>query len=97
MTMPIPDGSVIITPSQMYSEIRQTREAVDRLTATVDPTMTDIRSDAAALALAFSTHVAESVKDASRLTVVETQLRAAWAALGLLLIAAGVLAAFVVH
>jgi hypothetical protein len=94
MTMPIPEGSVVVTPSQMYEEIKETRKAVDRLITTVDPALSDIRGDAAALTLAFHTHVAESVKDASRLTVVETQLRAAWAVLGLLMIAAGVLASF---
>lgn len=38
MTAPpsIPDGSVIITPNQVYDEVRATREAVGELTRKLD-------------------------------------------------------------
>lgn len=34
-TTPIPDGSVIITPTEVYSEVRATREAVQQLSAQI--------------------------------------------------------------
>jgi hypothetical protein len=42
---PIPEGSVIITPSQMYAEIRAMHASVEKLANTVDPALSDIRSD----------------------------------------------------
>lgn len=90
MTMPIPDGSVVITPAQMYAEIQATRQAVDRLTSTVDPAMTEVRN----VQHDHETTIRGLVRDT---TVMKTQLRAAWAGLGLLLIALGVVAAFVAN
>lgn len=43
----IPDGSVVITPTEMYREIRDTRDAVNRLVNVVDPALTNIRHDVA--------------------------------------------------
>ena len=44
-TMPIPDGSVIITPAQQYAELRALTSAVEKLTNTMDPALADIRKD----------------------------------------------------
>jgi hypothetical protein len=43
--MPIPDGSVIITPAQQYAELRALTSAVEKLTNTMDPALADIRKD----------------------------------------------------
>lgn len=45
MTMPIPDGSVIITPTQMYTEIQAANAKIDHLTAILDPAVRDMQSD----------------------------------------------------
>lgn len=41
----VPDGSVVITPAQQYAELQLTRQAVERLTNTVDPALSEIRND----------------------------------------------------
>ena len=41
--MPIPDGSVVITPAQQYAEIREMRKSLDKLVNTVDPAFAAIR------------------------------------------------------
>ena len=41
----MPPGSVIITPAQMYSEIRTMSEKVDHLAAVIDPALSTIRED----------------------------------------------------
>lgn len=38
-------GAVIITPTEMYQEMRATREQVQRLANLVDPALGDIRAD----------------------------------------------------
>lgn len=43
----MPPGSVIITPTQMYAEIRAMAGKVDHLASILDPTLTDIRTDIA--------------------------------------------------
>lgn len=43
--MPIPDGSVVITPGQMYTELQAMRKSVDNLATTVDPALNEIRRD----------------------------------------------------
>jgi len=43
----MPPGSVIITPTQMYSEIRVMAGKVDHLAAVLDPALSDIRADVA--------------------------------------------------
>lgn len=45
MTVEMPAGSVVITPTQMYGEIRDMKEQVQHLVNVVDPALTDIRSD----------------------------------------------------
>lgn len=45
--LPIPDGSVIITPNQQYAELQLLRQSVDRLVNTVDPAFADLRHDVA--------------------------------------------------
>lgn len=47
MTVEMPAGSVVITPTQMYGEIRDMKEQVQHLITVVDPALTDIRSDVA--------------------------------------------------
>lgn len=42
---PVPDGSAIITPNQQYAELQAVRASVDRLAATLDPALLDIRKD----------------------------------------------------
>lgn len=53
MSEPTPAGSVIITPSQMYGEIRVMGTKVDRLVAVVDPALSDIRMDVTTLGTAL--------------------------------------------
>lgn len=43
--MPIPDGSVVITPAQQYAELRALTTAVEKLTNTMDPALADMRKD----------------------------------------------------
>lgn len=45
----VPEGSVIITPTQMYEEIQLMRRDVQTLTALVDPAMSDVRAEVKAL------------------------------------------------
>lgn len=45
MTTPIPDGSAITTPNEMLTELRAVHSTVDRLAATLDPAMSDLRTD----------------------------------------------------
>jgi hypothetical protein len=45
--MPIPDGSVIITPAQMYQQIGDLADAVRDLKGAVDPALRDVRHDIA--------------------------------------------------
>lgn len=40
----IPPGSVIVSPRDMYDEIRGLRDDVGRLTSVVDPALTDIKA-----------------------------------------------------
>ena len=40
-----PDGSVYITPKQMYDELLRLRDAVQGLCKTLDPALDDIRND----------------------------------------------------
>ena len=44
-SVPIPDGSVIITPAQQYAELRALTDAVRDLSGMVDPTLVGLRSD----------------------------------------------------
>lgn len=43
----IPQGSVIITPSDMYKEMQDIGKKVDHLTAVVDPAFAQVRTDVA--------------------------------------------------
>lgn len=47
MSAQIPDGSVIVTPTQMYSEIQAANSKIDHLTAILDPAVQDMRHDIA--------------------------------------------------
>jgi len=90
----VPEGAVIITPAQMYNEIQETRRSVDRLTSTIDPAMLDMRHDLADFGARLTALDVRQAKDANRITVLETKLVAAWAMLGLLTAAVGIVAAF---
>lgn len=43
--MPIPDGSVVITPTQMYQQIGDLASAVRDLKGAVDPAVSELRHD----------------------------------------------------
>lgn len=45
--VPVPDGSVIITPAQQYAELRTLTDAVRDLSGKVDPALSTIREDVA--------------------------------------------------
>ena len=45
MTIPVPDGSVIVTPAQMFAEMREMHDEVKALKNVLDPALTDIRTD----------------------------------------------------
>lgn len=47
MTAQIPDGSVIVTPTEMYAEIRAANQKIDHLATLLDPAVQDIRHDVA--------------------------------------------------
>lgn len=47
MTAEMPPGSVIVTPGDMYTEIRDMGKKLDRLTTVIDPALTTIREDVA--------------------------------------------------
>lgn len=69
----MPPGSVIITPGQMYAEIRDMAVKVDKLTAIIDPALTTIREDVAEV-------VADVADHESRIRAVERRL---WVAAGI--------------
>jgi hypothetical protein len=52
----IPDGSVVITPVKQYEELQALTKAVDKLTATVDPALADIRKDVHELGVRLDEH-----------------------------------------
>lgn len=79
MTMPIPDGAVIITPRQMYDELQATRQAVERLTNTVDPAITDLRGEVVQARADVATLFSSRNSTDTRVTIVETKLKViAW-------------------
>lgn len=47
---PMPAGSVVITPTQMYAEMRRMGEKLDHLASVLDPALTTIRQDMATTA-----------------------------------------------
>jgi predicted negative regulator of RcsB-dependent stress response len=94
-TIAVPDGSVVITPAQQYAEQQEIRKAVERLTNTIDPAISEIRRD---ITDAQTKHAELEVKlgaVANRVTIVETHGKAAWAAIILLVMVLGVVAAFI--
>lgn len=97
MTMPIPDGSVVITPAQMYGEIQETRKSVDRLVATVDPSLSDIRSDVDQHRHDIDKLFESRNRAREQLTAINTKLNAAWAFIGLICTVAGVVTAIVIR
>lgn len=90
----LPDGAVVITAAQQYAELREVRSAVDRLTNTIDPAFSDLRRDLADQVTKQLALEVVQAKDGNRITILETKLNAAWAFLGLLAVALGVVAAF---
>jgi hypothetical protein len=46
-TRVVPEGSVVITPAQMYTELRAVHDLVRDLKGVVDPALSDIRGDVA--------------------------------------------------
>ena len=45
MTTDIPHGSVVITPYQMYEEMRGVRDEVKHLASILDPALAEVRAD----------------------------------------------------
>lgn len=45
MSAPIPEGSVVVTPTEMYREIRDMHDEVRRLASVVDPAIRELRDD----------------------------------------------------
>ena len=66
-TMPIPDGSVVITPNQQYAELRALTDAVKYLTGKVDPALVDLRKDVDEVRADLRTHVTETRAEISAL------------------------------
>lgn len=89
MTQQIPDGSVVITPVQMYDEQRKTHEAVIDLTSTVKAMADSVRQERIDTARDIADHEA-------RLRVVEQRKSvppaALWTALGVAVAAIAALA-----
>lgn len=54
--VPIPEGSVVITPAQQYAELRALTDAVKDLTGKVDPAMSGLRKDTDDNAAAIKAH-----------------------------------------
>lgn len=54
-TARIPEGSVIITPTEMYSEMRSIGQKIDHLSAVMDPAVTELRGDISELKAEQST------------------------------------------
>ena len=83
MTQPqqqfVPDGSVIITPRQMYDQIGALTDEVRGLRATVDPALSEVRADAKEALTAANDLGKENVRLNLRLTVIETKFKIAWA------------------
>jgi len=52
----MPPGSVIITPSQMYAEIRVMSGKVDHLASVIDPALSNLREDVAAVRTVQTDH-----------------------------------------
>lgn len=47
MTADIPHGSVVVTPTEMYHELRNVGDQLKRLVAVVDPAIAEVRLDVA--------------------------------------------------
>jgi hypothetical protein len=47
MTVGIPHGSVVVTPTEMYHELRNVSDELKRLVAVVDPAIAEVRVDVA--------------------------------------------------
>lgn len=52
----MPPGSVVITPTQMYAEIRAMSGKVDHLAAVLDPALSTIREDVALVRVVQQDH-----------------------------------------
>lgn len=65
----IPEGSVVITPTQIYDRIESIRDEVKHLSAVVDPALQQVRTDIA--------------ENASRIELIIAERKAADAALDL--------------
>src|SRR5690348_15447382 len=104
MTMPIPDGSVVITPRQMYDQIGELAQAVRGVSedvravkSAVDPAIAEVRSDIVEVKSRTAAAEGEQTRLATRVTILETKIRVAWALFGAVLIALGVVAGFLSH
>ena len=71
--LPIPDGSVVITPAQMYSQIGTLTDEVRGLKGVIDPALSEIRTDVKDHAKDLDEHRTKLVDLGTRLTILETQ------------------------
>lgn len=44
-SIPVPDGSVIVTPAQMFAELREMHDEIRQLRNVVDPAIRDLNTD----------------------------------------------------
>lgn len=77
------DGSVIITPKEMYDQLVVNTRAVEKLTDTIGPAMATLRADHDDLVHRVDDAEETQVVQGNRITKVETKLWAAGAFLTL--------------
>lgn len=87
---PDPNVAAVITVNDMYHELQGVRQDVQLLTVKLDT----IPAQLATLSAGHADHETTIRSLVSSVTTMRTQLRAAWAGIGVLLIALGVVAAF---
>lgn len=86
MTMPIPDGSVVITPAQMYQQIGDLANEVRELRGVVDPALSELRTDVKDHTTMLNSHGGKLVRVGTRLTIIETKLKVIGWLLGVVVI-----------
>lgn len=65
----IPHGSVVITPAQMYDEMRAVRDEVKHLSSIVDPALHELRTDVAENSARIETIKAERIAADEKLEI----------------------------
>lgn len=70
----VPDGSVVITPRDMYDQLVDNTKAVEKLTEMVGPAISDIRADVAENRSHIVATEKQQIAHGNRLTVIETKV-----------------------